>query len=83
MAALAVHVPNASAIDTFEPNNTQHTATPLVAGSPRVSYLSTAGDYDYYRFTVSSPQHVRIDLAVPDAVNGFVWLYRYGGRPRL
>ena len=69
IAALAVQVPDASAIDTFEPNNTRHTATPIVSGSPRVSYLSTPGDFDYYRFTVSSPQHVRIDLAVPDAMH--------------
>ena len=66
---MTLHVPNASAVDTFEPNDTRQTATPIVSGSPLVSYVSTAGDIDYYQFTLSSSQHVRIDLAVPDAVD--------------
>ena len=75
VAALAVHVPNASAIDTFEPNNTRHTATPIVSGSPRVSYFSAPLDFDYYRFTLSSPQHIRIDLAVPDTMHCLLVLF--------
>ena len=75
VAALAVHAPNASAIDTFEPNDTRYQATPIVSGSPRVSYLSTVGDFDYYQFTVSSPQHVRIDLEVPATLSCALQLF--------
>ncbi len=79
VAALFGHVPSALAIDTFEPNDTLPTATPIVFGSSRVSYLATTTDVDYYRFTVSSPQHLRIDLAVPDTMACSLGLYASNG----
>ena len=64
-----LHVPSAYAADTFEPNDTRQTATPIASGSPRVSYVSTSSDIDYYTFTISGSQHVRIDLPAPDTVD--------------
>ena len=73
--ALGLHVPSSYAADTFEPNDTRQTATPIASGSPRVSYISTASDNDYYTFTISGSQHVRIDLLAPDTVDYQITLY--------
>ena len=79
--ALASYAAPAEGADTFEPNDTRPTATPIASGSPRVSYLSTSGDVDYYQFTLSSWQHVRIDfLDVPAGVDGYIDLYEGDGR---
>ena len=53
------------AADTHEPNGTHETAPPIASGSPIVSFISSSGDLDFYRFSLSAAQHVRIDLEVP------------------
>ncbi len=69
LIANAVQVRQASADDTFEPNDTIETAAPIGVGVPLMSYVSTSGDVDYYQFTVPSWQQLRFDLTVPDAAD--------------
>ena len=75
-AAIACSGAALRAADTFEPNDTRETATPIASGSPLVSYISSSGDVDFYHFSLSSAQHIRIDLAVPDAANYAVALHQ-------
>ena len=64
------------AADTFEPNDTRETATPIASGSPLCRRIRRPDDVDFYHFSLSSAQHVRIDLAVPDAANYAVALHQ-------
>ena len=64
------------AADTYEPNGTHETAPPIASGSPIVSFISSSGDLDFYRFSLSAAQHVRIDLEVPAGADYMVQLER-------
>ena len=75
-AAIACSGAALRAADTFEPNDTRETATPIASGSPLVSYISSSGDVDFYHFSLSSAQHIRIDLIVPAAANYAVALHQ-------
>ena len=91
LIANAVQLRDASAADTFEPNDTIDTAAPIGVGVPLMSYVSTSGDVDYYQFTVPSWQQLRFDLTVPDGADylmqvvsaGYADLGRHGADERL
>ncbi|WP_310499135.1 polymorphic toxin-type HINT domain-containing protein [Paenibacillus qinlingensis] len=51
--------------DTYEPNDTIADAKSVTAGSITNSYLSTAGDYDYWKYTPSTSGSINVQLNVP------------------
>lgn len=51
--------------DAFEPNETSASATPLISGVARASYIATTNDVDFYAFSVGTTQQVRLDLSIP------------------
>jgi YD repeat-containing protein len=73
------HASAAFATDTFEPNDTLGSATPISPGSPRISYLSTSSDVDYYKFTVFNSQQIHVVLDVPESVDYYFYLYDANG----
>ncbi len=56
--------PNASANDTYEPNNAFSESYDIKTGQTLSSYISYSSDCDYYRFC-ASPGNIRIKLELP------------------
>ncbi len=67
------------AADTFEPNGTTATATPILVDSSRVSYISSLDDFDYYQLTVPGTQQVHVRLIMPGPVNYQMFLFDSAG----
>ena len=65
--------------DTFEPNDTTATATPILLDSSKVSYISASNDFDYYQLTVPGTQQVHVRLTMPGPVNYLVQVYDSAG----
>ncbi|OAS16045.1 polymorphic toxin-type HINT domain-containing protein [Paenibacillus oryzisoli] len=51
--------------DTYEPNDTISDAKSVTPGSTTSSYLSTSGDYDYWKYTPSTTGSINVKLTVP------------------
>ena len=49
-----------------EPNDTVGQANPLSFGAARTGLLNEATDSDTYRFTLATPEHIRLTVTPPD-----------------
>ena len=61
-----------------EPNDDKGHATPIQAGATVSGFLA-AGDQDWYKLTLPSPQLVRAELSCPERVNVKIAVHDAGG----
>ncbi|MBJ6361120.1 S8 family serine peptidase [Paenibacillus sp. GCM10012307] len=65
--------------DTYEPNDTFLTAYSVNPGNSYISYISSASDIDYYKFSANATGEVTVNLTIPSTVDYDLYLYNASG----
>ncbi|MDB5056269.1 MAG: hypothetical protein JWM44_4319 [Bacilli bacterium] len=64
-----VQSPPPPAPDTYEPNNSTSSAAAVSLNAGLTSYISSASDVDYYKFTPSTTGTLSVSMSVPSGVD--------------